>query len=1003
MTSAIGIPTTRISDLFLRQRLLAQVQSDQRELFRLQNQLSTGYRFQLPSEDPVASLRVISLQRLLERKEQVQANLTTNQSYLSSTDAALSRVSELVTEIRAESLWVTSTIPTDAERLAVAQQVQQAISQLVDTGNQRFRGRHLFAGSTTEARPFEAIAEGGVKYFGNEEELLSYSDIDLLFATNVSGSEVFGAISEVVKGSVDLNPVLTYNTRLADLRGGLGIGPGSIAVSDGSSTSVIDISGAETIGDVAALIRANPPESRALFVEITATGLRIQLDPATGSGNLSIREVGAGTTADELGILSETGVGNNPIVGEDLNPILRNTTPLADILGTRSRAVIRSNGADNDIILEATTPGTLLDGVTISFRDDPGVAAGSETVDYDPVAKTIVVGIDEGHTTAEQVVAALNDPLVAPGLPFTARLDPLGTENGGRGLIPGTPPGEVAGTTAGGSGEPFDRDSGLQIVNGGATYTISLATAETIEDVINALNGSDAGVLAEINEDATGINVRSRISGMDFAIGENGGTTASQLGLRTFTSETRLESLNFGRGASDSQSVSTYAEATFESMGQNNDLAFRARSTGSEWNDFVISFVDSGGPPGSETLSYDPVAKTITFAITPGSTTANDVVNLFNTTPGARDDFEIFLAPEGEPSNDGNGAVAEGSVTTADGVTGGVDFVITRADGVRLEIEIAGLETIGDVLDQINTHPDNTPVDPGGDPALSARLAAYGNGIELVDDSVGSGNLRVSRAVIGNTAVELGLIPEGQESSTAGDPGAAAGATVQSSTPNSDLIFRGLQTGTYANGVQIIFQDTGAESFTYDPGAGTMTFTIIGGVTNANRIIELFNGDPAAASLYSVELDPNDGNTGMGAVDDNTANPAVMLGGLPKTLTGRDVGPLETEGLFTALLRLQQALESNDLVKVERAIEMLDQGLLELNFARAELGARQQGLDVLQDRLDTEDVELREVLSLEYDVDIVEVVSNLTAKQAAFEASLMSMARIFEMTLLDYL
>ena len=510
-------------------------------------------------------------------------------------------------------------------------------------------------------------------------------------------------------------------------------------------------------------------------------GLKIQLDPATGSGNLSIREVGEGTTASELGILSETGVGDNPIIGEDLDPILRNTTLLADILGTRARAVIRSSGADNDIILEAGIRGDALDGVEIRFIDDASVE--NEWVEYNAsaVPPRIDIHIEENGTQAHHVVTAINDAYDPALFPFTARLDPLDTENGGLGLIPETPLGQVAGTTAGGSGEEFDRDSGLQIVNGGTTYTISLATAETIEDVLNALNGADAGVLAEINEDATGLNVRSRVSGTDFAIGENGGDTASQLGLRSFTGETRLEDLNFARGVSDCQSTTT----------------------------------------------------------------------------------------------------------------GGVDFVITRADGVRLEIEIAGLVTIGDVLAQINTHPDNTPVAPGGDPALTARLAAYGNGIELVDDSVGSGNLTVSQPAISITATELGLIPEGEQSAT---------------------------------------------------GSGS-----------------------------------------------------------PQTLTGRDVAPLETEGLFTALLRLQHGLENNDLVEVARAMEMLDRSVLDLNLSRAELGARQQGLDVLQDRLDTEDIELRSALSLEYDVDIVEVVSNLTAKQVAFEASLISMARTLQMTLFNYL
>jgi flagellar hook-associated protein 3 FlgL len=201
--SITGVPTTRVSDQFIRSRLMAQVQFDQAELYRLQTQLSTGLRFGTPGEDPVAAGRVMSLQSLLERKAQVQTNLTTNQSYLTSTDVAMSRISNLVAEVRGAALGVVGSTSSDEQRNAVALQVEQAAKQLLDAGNQKFRGRYLFAGSTTQTRPFEMIGDNVVRYSGNEEELLSYSDIDLLFATNVNGSDVFGAMSEKIRGSAD--------------------------------------------------------------------------------------------------------------------------------------------------------------------------------------------------------------------------------------------------------------------------------------------------------------------------------------------------------------------------------------------------------------------------------------------------------------------------------------------------------------------------------------------------------------------------------------------------------------------------------------------------------------------------------------------------------------------------------------------------------------------------------------------------------------------------------
>ena len=46
----------------------------------------------------------------------------------------------------------------------------------------------------------------------------------------------------------------------------------------------------------------------------------------------------------------------------------------------------------------------------------------------------------------------------------------------------------------------------------------------------------------------TGINIQSTLSGADFSIGENGGTTAAQLGVLSLTTSTSLSDLNLGEG-----------------------------------------------------------------------------------------------------------------------------------------------------------------------------------------------------------------------------------------------------------------------------------------------------------------------------------------------------------------------------------------------------------------------------------------------------------------------
>ena len=104
--------------------------------------------------------------------------------------------------------------------------------------------------------------------------------------------------------------------------------------------SIVDISGARTIGDVVRLIQEHPPAGREIQVTVTGAGLNLQLvDPGSLGGNLTVTEVANGRAARELGILEKTGVGTTTLVGQDLDPLLLKTTRLDGLLGSKAQTI----------------------------------------------------------------------------------------------------------------------------------------------------------------------------------------------------------------------------------------------------------------------------------------------------------------------------------------------------------------------------------------------------------------------------------------------------------------------------------------------------------------------------------------------------------------------------------------------------------------------------------------------------------------------------------------
>ena len=121
----------------------------------------------------------------------------------------------------------------------------------------------------------------------------------------------------------------------------------------------------------------------------------------------------------------------------------------------------------------------------------------------------------------------------------------------------------------------------------------------------------------------------------------------------------------------------------------------------------------------------------------------------------------------------------------------------------------------------------------------------------------------------------------------------------------------------------------------------------------------------------------------------------------------------QTEGIFTALLRLQDALQNSNTqnsqqqaaaqLQIQQAMNLLTTATTNFNFTTAEVGAREQGLDSLSTSLSNQNIQLQQTLSQEYDADLPQVISDLTARQTAYQASLQMIAQLSKMTLLDYL
>jgi flagellar hook-associated protein 3 FlgL len=332
----------------------------------------------------------------------------------------------------------------------------------------------------------------------------------------------------------------------------------------------------------------------------------------------------------------------------DLDPLLTTSTRLSDLHGALGTGValgsfnVDVNGMD--VVVDVTTAHTVQDVID--------------------ALQTAIQTVDAGATVTVDAASG-NSLRITPSGGVTVTVSDLGSEGTAADLgLTGTytGPGGAAGSDINPRMTATTNLADLRNItfplgtirleNAGQTRDLDLSGAETVEDVINAVAGLNLGIRVEIAETSDRLNFINELSGGHMSIGEVGGNTATELGVRSLAGSTLLSDFNDGEGVT----------------------------------------IRSG--------SVDPIT-------------------------GLPD-----------PAAD-------------------IDFRVTLKDGRTFDVDLAGAQTVDDVLTAINAAATGAGV---GVPAeFSAGLAGTGNGIALNDATVGT-TTSVTRLNGSFAAGDLGIL-----------------------------------------------------------------------------------------------------------------------------------------------------------------------------------------------------------------------------------------------------
>jgi flagellar hook-associated protein 3 FlgL len=168
----------------------------------------------------------------------------------------------------------------------------------------------------------------------------------------------------------------------------------------------------------------------------------------------------------------------------------------------------------------------------------------------------------------------------------------------------------------------------------------------------------------------------------------------------------------------------------------------------------------------------------------------------------------------------------------------------------------------------------------------------------------------------------------------------------------------------------------------------------------------IFAGTRTDTKPFDILLDGSGNPTGVSYAGNDTLF-AIKIGKTTNLEVGQDgegvFGDGATWGIFKSLIDFKTALESNNVAGINQAMGDLDTDLNHMISATSEIGTKGVRLDVKEKILEDLNLSYSERKSQLEDADILAAISDVNAKETAYQAALASSAKVMQMSLIDYL
>jgi len=132
--------------------MMRYISSNLNRMDKYQQQLATGMKISVPSDDPVVAARALKLRTDVSQVEQYRRNVNDAESWIDITESTLNNIQDVLHRARELAVQGNNGTMTETDRIKIAEEIKQLKNQLINLANTTYAGRQIFSGYKTDTK-----------------------------------------------------------------------------------------------------------------------------------------------------------------------------------------------------------------------------------------------------------------------------------------------------------------------------------------------------------------------------------------------------------------------------------------------------------------------------------------------------------------------------------------------------------------------------------------------------------------------------------------------------------------------------------------------------------------------------------------------------------------------------------------------------------------------------------------------------------------------------------